>query len=113
GGAVGVEAHAAAVVGHAAAEAGRHGSRPERAAARRGGDRGRGRRGFVEREADRRAGEGVAGQVGGGRLDRVGAVTLRRPGGQRGVAGPGRGRATGGGAVGGRQVEDGGLPADR
>src|SRR5207248_716220 len=86
GGAVGVQARAARVVGHAAAEVGRHGGRPERAAARRGGHRGHAWRGAVQREADGGAREGVAGRVGGRRLDRVGAVGLRRPGRQRGAA---------------------------
>src|SRR5207302_1249852 len=58
-----------------------------------------------------RAREGVAVLVGRGRLDGVGAVALRGPGGQGGAARPGRGRAPGGGAVGGRQAEGGGLPA--
>src|SRR5205085_1753316 len=65
----------------------------------------------VQREADGRAAKGVAGRVGGRRLHRVGAVGLRGPGGQGGAAGPGRRRAAGGGAVAGRQVEGGGLPA--
>src|SRR5207248_105278 len=73
----------------------------------RGGGRGAG----VEGEADRGAGEGVARLVGGRRLDRVGAVALRRPGGQGGVARPGGRRVAGGGAVAGRQVEDRRLPA--
>src|SRR5207248_9884664 len=101
----------AGVVGHAAAEAGRHGGRPERAAAGRGGDRrGRGRR-LVQGEADGGAGEGVAVLVGGRRPHRVGAVGLRRPGGQRGAARPGRGRAAGRGDVRGRQADSGDLPA--
>src|SRR5439155_876407 len=108
--AVGGQAHPARVVRHAAAEAGRHGSGRERAATRRGRHRRRARRRLVEGEADGRAGEGVAVLVGGGRLDRIGAVALRGPGGQGGAAGPGGGGAAGGGAVGGRQVEDSRLP---
>src|SRR5439155_1465605 len=82
GGAVGVEADAAAVVGHAATETGRHGAGAEEAAAGRGGHRCRARHCVVQGEADGGAGEGVARLVGGLRLDRVGAVALRGPGGQ-------------------------------
>src|SRR5206468_898536 len=96
GDAVGGQPHAARVVGHAAAEAGRHGGGAEEAAAGRRRHRGRGRRRLVQGEADRGAGEGVAVLVGRGRLHRIGAVALRGPGGQRGAAGPGRGGAAGG-----------------
>src|SRR5205807_1267166 len=110
GGAVGGQARPARVVGHAATKSRGHGGGAERAAAGRGGHRRRGRRRAVQGEADGRAREGVAGRVRGRRLDGVGAVGLRRPGGHRGAAGPGRGRAAGGGGVAGRQVEDRRLP---
>src|SRR5205823_6668282 len=84
--------------------------RPEGAAAGRRRYRGGARRCLVQREADGGAGEGIADQVGDRRLNGVGRVGLRGPGGQRGAAGPGRGGAAGGGAVGGRQVEGGRLP---
>src|SRR5262249_25042494 len=99
GGAVGGQAHAAAVVGHTAAEAGRHRDGAEGAAAGRGGHRRRGRGRVVQGEADGGAGEGVAVLVGGRRLHGVGGVGLRRPAGQRGAARPGRGRVAGRGGV--------------
>src|SRR5262249_39857369 len=91
--AVGGQARPAAVVRHAAAEARRHRGRAVEAPVhwrrhRRGG---RGR--IVQGEADRRAGEAVPILVGGGRLDGVGAVALRGPGGRGGAAGPRRRRA--------------------
>src|SRR5204862_48555 len=104
GGAVGGQAHAARVVGHAAAEAGRHGGRPEGVAAGRRRHRRRARGRLVQGEAARGAGEGVAVLVGPRCLDRVGAVARRSPGGQGGAAGPGGRRAPRRGVVGGRQV---------
>src|SRR4029079_7061931 len=65
GGAVGVDARPAPVVGHAATKSRGHGGGAERAADGRGGDRGRGRRRAVEREAGGRAGARGGGPVGG------------------------------------------------
>src|SRR5262249_20283539 len=73
GGAVGIQAPPARVVGHAATKSRGHGGGAEEAAAGRGGRRRRGRRGRVQGEAGRGAGEGVARLVGGRRLHGVGA----------------------------------------
>src|SRR5205814_1003328 len=61
-------------------------------------------------ECNRAAKEGVAGLVGGSGLDRKGGIRFGDPGGQGGAAGPGRGRASGAGAVAGRQGEGADLP---
>src|SRR5262249_26965409 len=85
---------------HAAAEGRRHGGGRERAAACRGGDRGRGRGHVVQGEADGGGGEAVADLVGRLRLHGVGAVGLRGPGGAGGRGGAGRGgTCRGGGAL--------------
>src|SRR5439155_711068 len=105
GGAVGGQAHAAAVVGHDAAEAARHAGRPERTAAGRRGHRRGGRDRVVQGEADRGSGGGIAVLVGGRRLDRVGAFALSLQGALPVSAGPGGRRIAGGGVVAGRQVD--------
>ena len=110
GRAIRVQAHAASVVGRAAAEAGGHRGGKKLASVCRRRDGCRCRCCFIQREGDRGTAKCVPGLVRGCGAHSVDAVRLRGPGRHCGAAGPCGRRVSGGRAVGRREIGNTRLP---